>query len=554
MKKTIQVNLSGQVFTLDEDAYDRLASYLNQIGRLYQNSPGKDEILQDIEVRIAELFTERLDDTREVVNLSDVDHIVEIMGRPEQFDEGFEAEEAQHTNTSFRSKRLYRDPDDQVIGGVCAGIGHYFGIDPLWIRLAFAGALVFFGTGVLLYIILLIAVPEAKTTAEKLHMKGEPVNISSIGKSIEDELNNFGEKISGQGGAMAKGTGKKLANGIDRFVYFILELLRNIFKFIGKFLGVLFLAIGVFWLIAIVAGVSGIADFIHFSSEGWNASMDVYEWSGFIFESSEWVFAAVMGGMLLVGIPFLALAYGGFLLLFPDKKVPYLGLSLFGLWFVGLVMTVFSVLGVHKVFSKEDTVVETIHLDELGISSDTLVVSLGDDPFNIDMHHAYRAADEFMIKVEDKVVSIGNVEVNVLRASDGHARVELRKTSGGDSFTAAKIKAEHIEYKFHAKGNKLMFDAYFNFPQSDMFRAQEIEVLVLIPEGMTVYLDESSNRVIRNIPNVTNTYDPYMVGHHWRMERNGLTCLDCKSSKDDEEVEEEPEEIEEELANDSTEV
>ncbi len=214
MKKTIQVNLSGQVFTLDEDAYDRLSAYLNQISRLYDRSAGKEEILQDIEVRIAELFIEKLGELRQVVSLRDVDSVIEIMGRPEQFEGDFDGEsEASRSSTyeenEYRARRLFRDPDDQVIGGVCSGIGYYFGIDPLWVRIAFVLALVVFGTGVLFYIILHIIVPEAKTASEKLHMRGEPVNIGSIGKSIEEELNAFGERFSNSGGAFGRSSGKK---------------------------------------------------------------------------------------------------------------------------------------------------------------------------------------------------------------------------------------------------------------------------------------------------------------------------------------------------------
>lgn len=189
MKKTIQVNLSGQIFTLDEDAYDRLSNYLRQISQLYANSPGKDEILQDIEVRIAELFTEKLRETKMVVSLKDVDAVVEVMVRPEQFEEGTMEDESsssqrQERREEYRAKRFYKDPDDKVVGGVCSCIGYYFGVDPLFIRLAFICAVVFAGTGILLYLILIIILPEAKTASEKWHMKGELVNIGSIGNPL----------------------------------------------------------------------------------------------------------------------------------------------------------------------------------------------------------------------------------------------------------------------------------------------------------------------------------------------------------------------------------
>ena len=327
MKKTVQVNLSGQIFTLDDDAYDRLSNYLRQISQLYINSPGKDEILQDIEVRIAELFSEKLVGTKMVVSLKDVDAVIEVMGRPEQFDEGTMEEEdsgasSQTRSGDYRGKRLYKDPDDKVVGGVCSGIGYYFGVDPLFIRLAFICAVVFFGTGVLLYLILMIILPEAKTATEKWHMKGEPVNIGSIGKSIEDEINSFGERISKEGGAFGRNGGKKLVRGIDRFFYFLAEVLRNIFGILGKFLGSLFILIGVVFIATLVAGLFGVADVIHFQNQSWSASMDLYECGGIVFDSSEWLAVSVTAFLLLVGIPFVALAYGAYMLLFPNNRIP----------------------------------------------------------------------------------------------------------------------------------------------------------------------------------------------------------------------------------------
>jgi len=233
MKKTVQVNLSGQVFTIDDDAYDLLSVYLQKISRLYERSAGKDEILSDIESRIAELLLERVSDDRSVVTIKDVQEVTEIMGNPEQFEEDTMEEETAGSGYSSREyqgqKRLFRDPDSPMIGGVCSGIGYYFGIDPLWIRLAFAIALIFFGTGVLFYILLWIIIPEAKTTADKLAMRGEPVNIGSIGKSVEDELNNLGQRFSKGGQQFTSGAGTTISRGIDKFFNFMAELFRGFF-------------------------------------------------------------------------------------------------------------------------------------------------------------------------------------------------------------------------------------------------------------------------------------------------------------------------------------
>jgi phage shock protein PspC (stress-responsive transcriptional regulator) len=533
MKKTIQVNLSGQVFTLDEDAYDRLSAYLNQISRLYDRSAGKEEILQDIEVRIAELFIEKLGELRQVVSLRDVESVIEIMGRPEQFEGDFDGDtEASGSSTyeenEYRARRLFRDPDDQVIGGVCSGIGYYFGIDPLWVRIAFVLALVVFGTGVLFYIILLIIVPEAKTASEKLHMRGEPVNIGSIGKSIEEELNAFGERISNSGGAFGRSSGKKLARGIDRTFYFIAELLRKLFNVIGKFLGALFVILGTFTVIALLAALFNVADVIHFGADRWSASMDIYEWGEIVFDSSEWLIASVAGLFLLVGIPFIALAYSGLTLLFPGNRIPYLGTALFGLWFLGLVLTIFSGFSILKSFSKEETVIERYALEELGIRQDTLIIRSGSDPFNISASRGYSANRDFMIKLSDDKVTRGNLEFTIMEMPSKRAVVEICKRSEGATFDQAQSKAEAINYSFENDSNTLIFNPFFTFPSRDLLRAQELTIHLSMTEGMVVFLDESSKRIIKDIPSVTNIYDPYMTGHYWKMEKEGLICLDCE--------------------------
>jgi len=129
-----------------------------------------------------------------------------------------------------------------------------------------------------------------------------------------------------------------------------------------------------------VAGLFGVADVIHFSNQNWSASMDLYEWGGIIFDSSEWLAVSVTAFLLLVGIPFVALAYGGYLLLFPNNGVPYLGTSLFGLWFVGLIFAIFSGFGILKSFSKSDSMVDDFRLKDRGLMAYTISVKFWEDP------------------------------------------------------------------------------------------------------------------------------------------------------------------------------
>ena len=185
MNKTVNINLAGIFFHIDEDAYLKLQRYLEAIKRSFTDSQGRSEIISDIEARIAELFSERIQNEKQVIGNKQVEAIISIMGQPEDYlvdDEIFEDEPQQRTYTKARSKKLYRDTETSYVGGVSSGLAHYFGIDAIWVRILWIILVLGFGTGILIYILLWILVPEAKTTSEKILMTGENVTISNIEK------------------------------------------------------------------------------------------------------------------------------------------------------------------------------------------------------------------------------------------------------------------------------------------------------------------------------------------------------------------------------------
>ena len=195
MNKVVHVNVGGYAFSIDEDAYAVLDQYLETIHDHFSSSDGYQEITDDIESRIGELFRERLEGTKRVVTKSDVDFAIRTMGTPDDF--GLDNEQVKEPKTKPRAvgKRLYRDPDNQVVGGVCSGISAYFGIeDPVWLRLLMA-FMIFSGVGFMLYVILWAVIPEAKTRNDKLAMRGEPINIENIAHTIQQEVNEMAERI-----------------------------------------------------------------------------------------------------------------------------------------------------------------------------------------------------------------------------------------------------------------------------------------------------------------------------------------------------------------------
>ena len=187
MKTTVSVNIGGLAFYIDDDAYEILKKYMRKIELQYAKEEGYEEIIADIEARVADLFRERVTAYKQSVTRTDVVEVIGIMGDPEDFENA-----KSDARTSLlhveKSSRMYRDVDHRIIGGVCAGLAAYWSIDTtlvraLFILFAFAG-----GAALVIYIILWIVIPAALTTAQKLEMKGEPVNVDNIKRTVKDEF------------------------------------------------------------------------------------------------------------------------------------------------------------------------------------------------------------------------------------------------------------------------------------------------------------------------------------------------------------------------------
>ena len=245
MNKTITMNLSGIIFHVEEDAYEMLNKYLSTIKGYFNDSDGRDEIMSDIEARIAEMLQEKVNNTKQAILKMDVENVIALMGKPEEF--ATDSENTQQSNSessqtefstadaNYQRKRVFRDPDDKIIGGVCSGIANYFGFDPIWLRGIFAISFFIFGTGLLLYIILCIIIPKAKTTAEKLEMRGEKVDVNNISRAVNEEFDDFKKRMEKFGKDVgSKENRERVRTSTEKAADLIGDVLRNIFKFLGK--------------------------------------------------------------------------------------------------------------------------------------------------------------------------------------------------------------------------------------------------------------------------------------------------------------------------------
>jgi phage shock protein PspC (stress-responsive transcriptional regulator) len=194
MKLTVSINLGGYSLFIDEDAYDELKKYLKNLQFHFAEEESSAEILSDIETRMAELFRAKMNSYKQVITIEDVREAISILGTPEDISDS-EGPSGREKFSSPGYHRIYRDPDHRLIGGVCAGMGVYWDIDPIIMRVLFVALVLAGGLGALVYLILWIVIPEAKTTAQKIEMKGDPVNIHNIKESVKKEFDNVRKKM-----------------------------------------------------------------------------------------------------------------------------------------------------------------------------------------------------------------------------------------------------------------------------------------------------------------------------------------------------------------------
>lgn len=553
MNKTININLGGYFFHIDERAYQKLRRYLDAIARSLSEDPqGKNEIIADIEARISELLSEKITDARQVVNEQDISDIIKIMGEPEDYADGEEAysekSNYQYTRRSSNSKKLFRDGDDKFIGGVAAGVAHYFDVDVIWIRLAFILTGVFSGFGLLLYIILWVLLPEAKTTAEKLQMEGEAVNINNIEKKIREEIENVkdtikkgAENVSESISNAEKKYKPKAKSGFQDFLDTLGSIITTFFKIIGKFIGVLIIIVSASVLISFVLAIFSIGSFeiLGFSDE-------FTDLPPFMDESilPEWLLAICV--LILAGFPFLILFVLGLRILSSNVKQfsKTTSMTLLGIWIVALLMVVFTGIeyGTSHAFRGNKIDSKELFVD----NPDTLRIKMVNNDDLYYQSRLRRSTRRVEVYEGDERKTYSNyVKVDVEKSDSNEFSVKIRKVSEGRNRNVAKKNADELEYKYELNGNTLNLDAYFLSKSKSRFKDETIYVTVYVPENTTVYFGSSTSSFLHGIYDVDRMSDWEMTEHYFLMTEDGLDCTDC------EEEEEKEEEKKEEVATDS---
>jgi phage shock protein PspC (stress-responsive transcriptional regulator) len=591
MKKNISINISGIIFHIEEDGYETLRNYLDSINQYFSSYDDSKEIVSDIENRIAEIFLSKLTNGKQVINAEDVESLITTMGSIQDFEAIEEPQEQQQQqqqqqysrSTAGKPKKLFRDNKRKVLGGVASGLAHYFGIDPLWIRLILvigvlgldvflwgaasgffligyiifwivvpasdeleednevkklfrnpedrviagvaSGIGAYFGTevtiirllfvitfffggaGFLIYIIMWIITPEAKTITDKMQMQGESVTLSNIESNIKRSLNvgeNEEESLFVKVllfpfrliATVISGLGKALGP----LLLFLVEAIRVIVGIFLVLLAVsmlfaLIVALGV--LLGIVSGADG---------------MVMGDLPLSLIKDSIPIFGSITAFFSLF-IPTLAVALLGVMIIAKEKIISAtVGWSMFAIWIISILGLGLTVPSVVQQYKTEGTYRVEEHYDLQGKSAVLKLREVGLDDYQVAKLRMYGYdGDDF------KLVSKFN--------SRGRTRQE------------AINNAQMVGYQVTQEDSTLIFDSNITFNEDAKFRAQSLDMELYIPYDQEFFMNENLKHIIRNTIYRSGFSVSQMEGNTWMFTEAGLRCLTCLADEEDDDDE-----------------
>ncbi len=418
-----------------------------------------------------------------------------------------------------KSKKLYRDTEHKYVAGVSSGLAHYIGIDPVWVRVLWI-LLTIGSTGgfILIYGLLWILIPEASTTAQKLDMRGEDVNISNIERKVKEGFDDVADRVKSVDYEKMGDTVKK---GGKTFFDTIGDIILFLFKIFAKFIGILLIIIGASTLIGLFIGLLsvGILDIVHVPG------IDFYH---LVNSSNLPIWVVSLLAFFAVGIPFFFLLYLGLKILVGNLKSigSIAKFSLLGLWLLSVILLI--VFGIREAASRAYSGSATIE-SELYIENpkDTLQINLvtADYDRNNVMHMG-----NMIITHDDngnKLLVSEDVRFRLTKSKDSIFRMEVRKEANGGSFKQAKETAEGIKYDYAIEGNTMNLKNYLTASGDSKFNDQEVRINLLIPVGTILKYDHGNARswVMRA---ETDRSSDELDNHTWKMTSDGtLVCLDC---------------------------
>jgi len=549
MRKTLNINLGGMAFIIDENAFELLHNYLEALKRKFGNEAEREEILNDIEARIGEMLSQKLAGSKEVISIAEVQTVIDAMGKPEDIagEESSEpttgsSSQQSNTNSVFAEpvkKRLFRDPDDAKVSGVISGLCHYFGInDPVWMRIA-AVVLIPLTSGsiILLYLLIMIIVPKAMTSAEKLQMKGEPININTIEKEIKDAATRTGESVN---------------KFIKEQTFFekLGSILLSVLTVFAKLALVLAVIVAVFSLIGVFVG------FVMFYVLGKSQFNDV---TGLLVDNPHIITYFSWGYLLFLGVPLLVIIYGGLRVFVGNgTRIKWLKWVFLTAWIVGIWLLAFS--GYKTAINFRHSKTNSQQLVLMQPTTGALLVQLTDstgkkinkdDEENIE---SFNINDEGVIvngvNLRDmEQIPVAKPALEIMPSETDSFYIQQIITARGKSQPDAGRNADVTAYRFSQWDTVLNLSPWLYINKSGKWRAQSIKLRIAIPEGKKISFAENIDLWTAVVKGDNSFDDTYFANTTWTVENGKVKCIagenHFNADKEDEVIQEDISEVEE---------
>ncbi len=581
MKQVININFQGRVVPIEQAAYEALRQYIDTLSRFFSEEDGRDEIINDIESRIGELFQEKLTKGSSCITDEDVNAVIKSIGRPEDI----EAEDigvnlgstsgsqqtgtgSQHKSTYTQGKKLFRNENEKVLGGVCSGLAHYFNIDTVVVRIIFVILMFSFGIGfipylilwvvvpstatleigsvrrrlfrdeenkyiagvcsglgnyfginawiprvlfllpllsfigrwgrfdgfpdlfrigfsptaIIIYIILWLVIPEAKTTSEKLEMKGEKVDYNSIKDSVKEELRGVQDRASkfgSEASSFVSSRGGEVASDIKaasrRSGSTVGKIISMIFKIFGYAIAGIFLIsllVGLFALAIASIGLFPLKDYV--LNSDWQ---NIWAWGTLVF-----FIAVPIIGLITFIIRRITRSRGG---------SKYITGSFIGLWILGWVCVVNLAASVSREFKKESTInVEQVYLPNPNVGALELSSSRPGEEFRREKYFRFSPYSD----IDEDTATVRNVRVNIFKATGDSFYVSTIRTANGRNREIANENASKINFNLDQQDSTLYLDRGIGINKTDKFRNQQITINVYVPVGKRIKINKSVPR------------------------------------------------------------
>lgn len=506
MKKSLQINLAGIIFHIDDDAYEKLQWYLDNLEKKFKKEIDRKEIIGDIENRIAEIFSEKIRKHKQAITLEDVNEVIKTLGNPAEItDENVTNEyEQTKTHTKWFQQKLYRDIDNGVIGGVCGGLGAYFKIDPAIFRILFLVALLLGGTSLLIYLVLWIAIPAARTPLQKLEMHGKPINENTI----EDFSRNNQETTPK----------KQWQLFFEQLISIAKVVFQTALKIVIVIVGGLLIIAGLAASLAIVFTV--ISSYQVFNIHDFNISFpSLFYYAIF---NKDWVL--IFSYFLIIFIPILAIIYLGLRLIFRfkynDRHIWLVGLLL---WILGFILLIFSFFRTNKNVQNKEIIHEEV---TLSVTNPILYIYKSNNDTII---NRMKAKKNFLINPKSyiayKNTIIAKPEVVIEQSKDNKPKLVLLKKAFGKNSDEAYKAANKIRYNLIFSDSTLHLMEYYHIEDFKDLKLQQLTILIQLPINQKVYIDNSLISLIKDADIDGSLWLWELANNYWIMTNKGLKKL-----------------------------